>query len=257
VSEDAPELSIEELSVRVGVTTRNIRAYQTQGLLPAPERRGRTGIYGAEHVAQLEMIRDLREQGIGLPAIARLMSWGEGIPAGELRAFASSLLQGLIAETPAIEPTIDATAIWGEEQVTPELVERSLATGFFRLEEDGTFLVRSPTLRAHGAELHELGVSFAEAIDLMEALHRHLDAIAVMFADLFVEHFSLPQLDAGSTSEERAAALQAVSERLDRLRPMATSAVNAAFRLVLQTRAEEALAASLEGPDAVGAEGTG
>ena len=226
------------------MTPRNIRAYQTQGLLPAPERRGRTGVYGAEHVAQLEMIRDLRMQGIGLPAIERLMAWGEGIPAAELRAFASSLLQGLIEETPAIEPGIDATEIWGADQVTPELVERSLATGFFRLEDDGTFVVRSPTLRAHGAELHALGVSFADAIDLMEALHRHLDAVAVSFAELFVNQFA-PPLDANSSSEERAAALKTVSERLDRLRPMATSAVNAAFRLVLQTRAEEALAETL------------
>ena len=242
---EEPELSIDELSTRVGVTTRNIRAYQTQGLLPAPERRGRTGVYGAEHVAQLEMIRDLRVQGIGLPAIERLMVWGEGIPADELRAFASSLLQGLIEETPAIEPAIDATATWGD-QVTPELVERSLATGFFRLEDDGTFVVLSPTLRAHGAELHALGVTFAEAIELMETLHDHLDAIAVTFADLFVEHFAVPDLPDDASSEERAAALKQVSERLERVRPMATSAVNAAFRLVLQRRAEEALDATLK-----------
>jgi DNA-binding transcriptional MerR regulator len=245
VTGDEPELTIEELSARVGVTTRNIRAYQTQGLLPAPERRGRTGVYGAEHVAQLEMIRDLRLQGIGLPAIERLMAWGEGIPAGELRAFASSLLQGLIEETPAIEPAIDAVETWGD-QVTPELVERSLATGFFRLEDDGTFVVLSPTLRAHGFELHALGVTFAEAIELMETLHDHLDAIAVTFADLFVEHFSIPALVDTADSEERVAALKTVSERLERVRPMATSAVNAAFRLVLQKRAEEALDATLK-----------
>lgn len=245
MTEEASEqLSIEELSARVGVTTRNIRAYQTQGLLPAPERRGRTGVYGAEHVAQLEMIRDLRLQGIGLTAIERLMAWGEGIPADELRAFASSLLQGLIEETPAIEPTIDASEIWGD-QVTPELVERSLATGFFRLEDDGTFVVLSPTLRAHGFELNALGVTFTEAIELMETMHEHLDAIAVKFADLFVEHFSVPDLPETASTEERAAALKQVSERLDRVRPMATSGVNAAFRLVLQRRAEEALDSTL------------
>ena len=252
MAEEEPQLSIEELSARVGVTTRNIRAYQTQGLLPAPERRGRTGVYGAEHVAQLEMIRDLRVQGIGLTAIERLMAWGEGIPAGELRAFASSLLQGLIEETPAIEPGIDATATWGD-QVTPELVERSLATGFFRLEDDGTFVVLSPTLRAHGAELHALGVTFAEAIELMETLHDHLDSIALKFSQLFVEHFSIPDLAETAGAAERAAALKIVAERLERVRPMATSAVNAAFRLVLQRRAEEALDSTLAEREASGA----
>ena len=89
-------------------------------------------------------------------------------------------------------------------------------------------------------------MTFAEAIELMEALHDHLDAIAVTFADLFVDHFSIPAIVDTADSEERVAALKTVSERLDRVRPMATSAVNAAFRLVLQKRAEEALDATLK-----------
>src|SRR3954452_5673009 len=225
---ESAELSIEGLSHATGVTTRNIRAYQTQGLLPAPVRSGRSSVYGEKHLTQLEMIRDLREQGIGLPAIQRLVEWGEGIPPSELKAFARTLLQGLIIETPEIVPVTDATEIWGE-QVTPELMERSLATGFFRVEDDGTFVVLSPTLRAQGAELRELGITFEEAVEMMEALRVHLDAIAATFVELFVQRVSRPALEPTQTPGERAEALRSVADSVARVQPMAISAVNAAF----------------------------
>lgn len=238
------ELTIEELSSRVGVTARNIRAYQTQGLLPLPERRGRVAIYGSEHVSRLEMIRDLRSQGIGLPAIERLTRWGEGISPDELRATASSMLQGLIEEEPAVIPASDAAETWGD-QVTPELLARSQATGFFEAREDGSFLVHSPTLRAHGIELRAMGVSFEEAIETMETLREHLDAIALTFTELFTSHISTPTLDETDSPEQRAEALKAIAAEVERAKPMATTAVNASFRLVLQERLEQALEATL------------
>lgn len=240
----AEELTIEELSERVGVTARNIRAYQTQGLLPLPERRGRVGIYGPGHVTRLEMIRDLREQGIGLPAIERLTRWGEGISPDELRASASSMLQGLIEEEPVVIPVTDAADTWGDE-VTPELLERSQATGFFEPREDGTLLVRSPTLRAHGQELKAMGVSFEEAVETTESLREHLDAIAETFTELFLSKISPPTLDGTETPEERATALRQIANDVDRTKPMATTAVNAAFRLILQERLEAALEEAL------------
>lgn len=240
------ELTIEELSARVGVTARNIRAYQTQGLLPLPERRGRVGIYGPEHVSRLTMIRDLREQGIGLAAIERLTRWGEGIAPDELRATAASMLQGLIEEEPIVVPATDAVEIWGDE-ITPELLERSQATGFFEAREDGTFVAHSPTLRAHGRELRAIGVSFEEAVETMETLREHLDAIAAAFTELFVAHVSVPDPDGSESPAERSAALRTIAAEVERAKPMATTAVNAAFRLVLQARLERALEAALAG----------
>ena len=38
-------MTIDELARRVDMTARNIREWQTNGLLPPPERRGRVGIY--------------------------------------------------------------------------------------------------------------------------------------------------------------------------------------------------------------------
>jgi DNA-binding transcriptional MerR regulator len=59
-------LTIDELAQRTGMTVRNIRAHQSRGLLPPPEVRGRTGYYGAEHVARIELIRELQADGFNL-----------------------------------------------------------------------------------------------------------------------------------------------------------------------------------------------
>ena len=58
----ADELTIDELARRTGMTVRNVRAHQSRGLLPPPEVRGRTGFYGPEHVARIELIREQEER---------------------------------------------------------------------------------------------------------------------------------------------------------------------------------------------------
>ena len=71
VTDDA--LTIDEIAHRTGMTARNIRAHQSRGLLPPPEMRGRTGYYGPEHVARIQLIRELQDEGFTLEAIRRLI----------------------------------------------------------------------------------------------------------------------------------------------------------------------------------------
>ena len=56
-----------------GMTVRNVRAHQSRGLLPPPEVRGRTGYYGPEHVARIELIRELQADGFNLDLIRQLL----------------------------------------------------------------------------------------------------------------------------------------------------------------------------------------
>src|SRR3954452_17012186 len=67
------DLTIDELARQSGMTVRNLRAHQSRGLLPPPEVRGRTGYYGADHLARVELIRDLQTEGFNLEAIRRLL----------------------------------------------------------------------------------------------------------------------------------------------------------------------------------------
>ena len=64
-----PALTIEELARRTGLSTRNVRAYRTAGLLPPPRLEGRTGRYGDEHLRRLTVVARLQQRGWSLAAI--------------------------------------------------------------------------------------------------------------------------------------------------------------------------------------------
>jgi DNA-binding transcriptional MerR regulator len=69
----ADSLTITELAERVGMTARNIRAYQSRGLVHSPRIQGRIARYGGDHVARLELINSLQGEGFTLAAIKRLI----------------------------------------------------------------------------------------------------------------------------------------------------------------------------------------
>lgn len=71
-------LTLDELTARVGMSVRNVRFYTSRGLVPSPVRRGRSGYYGADHVARLELVRDLQGHGFTLSAIEKYV---DSIPA--------------------------------------------------------------------------------------------------------------------------------------------------------------------------------
>jgi DNA-binding transcriptional MerR regulator len=66
-------LTISQLAEAVGMTPRNIRAYQSRGLVHSPRIQGRVAHYGGDHVARLELIASLQREGFTLAAIKRLI----------------------------------------------------------------------------------------------------------------------------------------------------------------------------------------
>jgi DNA-binding transcriptional MerR regulator len=86
------ELTIDQLAQRVGMSTRNIREWQRLGLLTPPERRGRVGIYGQEHVARIERVKKLHAQGLPLDLIRRLSERRAGSER-DIRHLADEVLQ--------------------------------------------------------------------------------------------------------------------------------------------------------------------
>ena len=72
--EAADLVTLDELTKRVGVSVRNVRFYTSKGLVPPPVRRGRSGYYGKDHVARLELVRELQSHGFTLAAIERYVA---------------------------------------------------------------------------------------------------------------------------------------------------------------------------------------
>ena len=74
-SDPAPGLlTLDELADRVQMSVRNIRFYTAKQLVPPPIRRGRSGYYTDEHVARLELVRELQGHGFTLAAIERYVA---------------------------------------------------------------------------------------------------------------------------------------------------------------------------------------
>jgi DNA-binding transcriptional MerR regulator len=72
------DLTIDELASASGTTTRRVRSLQTLGLLPHPELRGRTGLYGPAHQDRLATILRLQEQGFSLESLGILFAALDG-----------------------------------------------------------------------------------------------------------------------------------------------------------------------------------
>jgi DNA-binding transcriptional MerR regulator len=69
----AEGMTVTELAAAVGMTPRNIRAYQSKGLLHPPANSGRVALYSGAHVARLHLIASLQREGFTLAAIRRLI----------------------------------------------------------------------------------------------------------------------------------------------------------------------------------------
>src|SRR5664279_316639 len=69
VTKPAETLSVEQLATRVGMSVRTVRFYAGRGLIPPPRREGRNGYYGPDHLARLELVRELQAHGFTLSAI--------------------------------------------------------------------------------------------------------------------------------------------------------------------------------------------
>ncbi len=65
-------MTIQELADRASVTTRTIRYYVEQGVLPPPER-GRPAEYTDEHIKLLDLVRRLKEQYLPLEEIRDML----------------------------------------------------------------------------------------------------------------------------------------------------------------------------------------
>jgi len=95
---DQRGLRIEEAARVSGLSTRNVRAYQSLGLLSAPELDGRVGRYGPEHLARLRAVRRLHARGFSLAGIRALFDAHErGLSLGALLGTEASALEDAAA----------------------------------------------------------------------------------------------------------------------------------------------------------------
>ncbi len=232
------DLTIDELAHRTGMTVRNIRAHQSRGLLPPPEVRGRTGYYGSEHVARIELIRELQGEGFNLESIRRLL--GEQGSGAELLRFTRVLREPFEDEEPQIVEAAELAERWRSTDV--RLLQRAERLGFLRPLGDGRYEELSPRLARAGEELAALGLPAELALDVVEKVRRHAEGVAKVFVRLFLEQVWKPFVDAGQPEER----WPEVREALERLRPLASESLLAVFQLTMTEAVDDAFGRELE-----------
>lgn len=234
-------LTIEELAHKSGATTRNIRNYQTRGLLPPPTVLGRIGYYDDGHLARLRLIANLQGRGYSLAAIGDLLrAWQEGRSVGDILGFEEALTEPWDQQTPERVPVEVLLDRFPEAAGDDRLIDRVIRLGLVAIDGDDVVVLR-PEHVAVGADLVAAGVPLAAALDELEALTTQTGHIAERFVDLFDRHIWAPFESAGMPAEN----LAEVTAALHRLRPLAARAVRAALgpamdQRVAQTTAERA-----------------
>ncbi|HEY1650474.1 MAG TPA: MerR family transcriptional regulator [Acidimicrobiales bacterium] len=114
---DTEHLTIDELAAAAGTTVRRVRSLQTLGLLPHPELRGRTGVYGPLHQARLAAVLQLQDRGFSLESLGVLFA---ALDAGRSLAAVLGVAEPATA-TPAgqFETPTDTAELYGFADLEP------------------------------------------------------------------------------------------------------------------------------------------
>jgi DNA-binding transcriptional MerR regulator len=233
------DLTVEQLAHETGMSVRNIRNHQSRGLLPPPEVRARIGYYGPEHVERLRLIQEMQAEGFNLEAIKRLLG-DDGAAAARLLGVKRVISMPEGGESPEILTTAEVEERFGP--IDPKVMSRARKLELLIPLGEGRYEVPSPTILRAAEEVLSRGVPLGSALDVMERVRRHSDAVARAFVRLFLEELWKPFEQSGQPDER----WPEVTEAIESLRPLASQAVLAAFQLSLAKEMEDAFGKTLE-----------
>jgi len=240
---DAGWMTIENLSIRSGVTTRNIRAYQSRGLLPAPVSRSgeRAAFYTGEHLARLRLINRLQERGFSLAGIGDLLdSMAAGKTLEQVLGIESAIVESEAEDESRMVDQSEFRALLPDSTDLDASIERLVAVGLVDRHERA-YRIRNPRVFELGLAAVQAGIPVEALLDEFVRLRGDLHEVALRFVALFTRHVLDPFLEAGMPKEQ----LDAVVEHLKRLRQLAVSATETLMRQAISDETEAAARANL------------
>lgn len=190
------ELTIDQLAQRVAMTARNIREWQTLGLVPPPEKRGRIGIYSDNHVAIINHVKNLKSQGFPLDVIRRVIDSGGGSE-DSVRKMVTEALSPFATGDPVILPRA-------------ELVQRLGAGADTALADAGLLSdIDTQTVSVRDAEtldaiqlLVTAGMSLPRISETLREVDRLQHQIAQLLLGAYVADVWQPFTESGYTSTD-------------------------------------------------------
>jgi DNA-binding transcriptional MerR regulator len=228
----AREYRIGELAREAGITVCTLRFYQERKLLPPPRREGRIGWYSQAHLDRLRVIGQLLDRGHTLGGIGELLSaWEKGYDLSDLLGFERAVTAPWSDEVPAPVTVADISALL-EGQLTPEVVEEAILLGYIDVDADRVLHVSRRLLDLAAALVRE-GIPLPAILSTGRELQAGMDKIASLFVDLVITHV-LDRRGGALPPPDEATRL---TEMIERLRPIARTALDAEFSRAMDRRA--------------------
>ncbi|MGH3423681.1 MAG: MerR family transcriptional regulator [Nocardioidaceae bacterium] len=229
----ATGLSVEQLASRVGMTVRTVRFYAGRGLIPPPRREGRNSYYGADHIARLELVRELQAHGFTLSAIEGYL---ERIPESATPqdvALHRTLLAPWMPDLPETLGRADLEVRTGralsdddiDVLVALHVVEPTPAEDVFRV---------APAHLSVGVEMLDLGVPPDAAAAAQRIFAEHATAIAREITAVFRDRV-WPHYRATGESPE------AISAMVERFKPLTVQALVMAYESAVNETKRESV----------------
>lgn len=233
-------LTIEQLAAESGMTVRNIRAHRARGLLGAPRVRDRIGYYGREHVERLRLIVQMQSDGFNLRAIGRLLEETNGRPE-QLMSLKQAVSEPWESEQPCVFTLAELRARFGAQADARALGHAEKLGMLVALGED-RFEAPMPSSIDAAEEVVRRGVPLRHALTVTAKLQAHCRAVAREFVKLFLDDVWEPFAGAGYPEER----WSEVTESIERLRPLSSQALLAAYQLTMSQEVEKAFGRELE-----------
>jgi DNA-binding transcriptional MerR regulator len=232
MAEPVHGLTIDDLAARTGVSVRNVRYYQTIGLIPPPRVVGRTGYYDERHVDRLALIDELQQEGLNLRGIGFLLGGADSVGSDELRSLKRAVLDGWVTERPQSVPTAELLERLDLDEADEATVARAIELGLVEpaAGEADRWRVLMPTVLQAGAALHALGVPSQRSLDALAVMRDHLRTIGLVFVELF-DDAVLQRFDARGRPPEE---WPHVRHAVDDLRGIAGESILAVFNQVMR-----------------------
>jgi DNA-binding transcriptional MerR regulator len=234
-------LTVEQLAAESGMSVRNIRAHQARGLLPPPEVRQRVGYYGPGHVTRLQLISQLQADGFNLKGIERLLEGTSGEASESIMDFRRAVTEPFESERPQIFTMSELRERFGAD-ATPLLLRRAIKLGLVSPVGPASFEVASPRLLEIAAEMIERGVPAEALLDVVDVMKRSSEYVADAFVRLFVSSVWQPFEEKGRPEEE----WPNVVDSIERMRPVATQALEAMFQMTMSKATEDEFGRELQ-----------
>jgi DNA-binding transcriptional MerR regulator len=217
-------MTIDELAQRCGMTARNIRQWQTDGLIPPPERRGRVGVYSEDHVARIRRVKELRGQGFPLDLIRRVLDTPGVAAEADVRHLAAGALAPFAGAERVKLKGAELAARLGDG-VLGHLQEAGLAES----AGDGDAYMVDTALLGFLETVVATGVSAAAFASTLAKTHGHHQAIASLLLESARDELWRPFIDAGMPSGR----WHDLADAVDRLREVGVAAQSYMFARAL------------------------